>query len=101
MCSDVENAECKWATCKCKPGLSYHNATRKCLPGIISKFYDHLFHLSKKCSINRKNVAMIVTITKDKIKENNFLYFLKSEFSTKVSNLCCDIENKRLEQLLF
>ncbi|XP_060596690.1 uncharacterized protein LOC132750695 [Ruditapes philippinarum] len=31
-CSDVENSECKWMACKCKPGLSYHHATRKCLP---------------------------------------------------------------------
>jgi hypothetical protein len=35
MCSDVENAECKRLACKCKPGLSYHHATRKCLSGTI------------------------------------------------------------------
>ncbi|XP_045192193.1 uncharacterized protein LOC123548746 [Mercenaria mercenaria] len=30
-CSDVEDSECKWMMCKCKPGLSYHHGTRKCL----------------------------------------------------------------------
>ena len=38
-CSDVvENSECKWMTCKCKPGLSYHHATRKCLPGMLASY---------------------------------------------------------------
>lgn len=30
-CSDVSGSECKWLTCKCKPGLSYHKASRNCL----------------------------------------------------------------------
>ncbi|XP_060575737.1 uncharacterized protein LOC132733132 isoform X2 [Ruditapes philippinarum] len=30
-CSDVKNSECKWMSCKCKPGMSYHHDTKTCL----------------------------------------------------------------------
>ncbi|XP_060605859.1 uncharacterized protein LOC132758303 isoform X1 [Ruditapes philippinarum] len=70
MCSDVENAECKRLTCKCKPGLSYHHATRKCLSDCGDFRYGSTYQVEVKTYLSGFNLNSIKTVTIEECVNN-------------------------------
>ncbi|XP_060566365.1 uncharacterized protein LOC132725285 [Ruditapes philippinarum] len=51
-CSDVENSECKWMSCKCKPGLSYHHDTKTCLSDCGDKGFGDTYQIEYNTYLN-------------------------------------------------
>ncbi|XP_060575707.1 uncharacterized protein LOC132733119 [Ruditapes philippinarum] len=62
-CSDVENSECKWMTCKCKPGLSYHHETKTCLTDCGDHGYGNTFQVELDTTIKGFNDKSITSIS--------------------------------------
>ncbi|XP_060596687.1 uncharacterized protein LOC132750693 [Ruditapes philippinarum] len=62
-CSDVENSECKWMTCKCKPGLSYHHDMRTCLTYCGDHGYGNTYQVEIDAAITDFNDKRITSIS--------------------------------------
>ncbi|XP_060570731.1 uncharacterized protein LOC132729015 [Ruditapes philippinarum] len=70
MCSDVENAECKRLACKCKPGLSYHHATRKCLSDCGDSRYGSTYQVEVNTYLSGFNTNSIKPVTIEECVNN-------------------------------
>lgn len=62
-CSDFASSECKRLTCKCKPGLSYHKATRQCLPDCGDFGYGDTYQEERGAAIKGLNNKIISSVS--------------------------------------
>ncbi|XP_053402042.1 uncharacterized protein LOC128545974 [Mercenaria mercenaria] len=91
-CSDVEDSECKWMACKCKPGLSYHHGTRKCLSDCGDYGYGNTYQVEMDAYLNGSGTNKFTSISlKDCIQK----------CATETSIVCRSVEYWKDSQTCF
>ncbi|XP_060575740.1 uncharacterized protein LOC132733152 [Ruditapes philippinarum] len=69
-CSDVKNSECKWMSCKCKPGMSYHHDTKTCLSDCGDYGYGNTYQVEMYALLDYFNTKTLRTISLEDCVQN-------------------------------
>ncbi|XP_060571541.1 uncharacterized protein LOC132729734 [Ruditapes philippinarum] len=69
-CSDVRNSECKWMSCKCKPGMSYHHETKTCLSDCGDYGYGNTYQVEMDALLSGFSTKTLKAISLEDCVQN-------------------------------